>query len=635
MALTEIARKLKETFNGFDVQGFQEELNKFRDLYNDAESIRIGEMDYIVINDVYKNEEYSDIPESTSPLFYNSINNNYAILDAENSSTLIDEVYSRITYMQRDCESGARLPSSDEIKNTLRNIIGNGESIISSQIEAEEDGESSLSRNKANIFQCQLIKDTGVSAAPDTYSFMLKDGKIKEVADSALKMIKDSGTLRMLDDSNFEELKASETSIQEAVFNKYINSDIDIQSVTVKSIFEIKMAYCKIYLILQSQLGNEKIRSVFNTSYLASENNEFEALNANIHICNCCKHDLVDVRDEHKIYKLHANLDAYDEKHTEEAIKNAKKTVSRESILDHIVYATGCEDCLVKCEKCGSYHFDYQKLAGSKIFDNVALAPGRSFIKNIREFNINYCQCREGIEWVYDECSGSADEHDVIPIEDMVFLNYANEKLKDYKDFKEFYDSRKRDKNRSAIEEKEDARRAISKFKTQLANEFNISVSSIKVSSVKKCNECCICGGLYYGRLKDDRCAICNELFDENRSMVTRVDGIVFMVSKSKNTKTIRRYVVTKLGNLKLIGTPKTIGQDASGEPEIIEEKSETNEAIETSVSVSEPAPKVEKEEKNPPPAQSKPAPQQGNNPAQGAQNNQGGSSSKSKGKKK
>ena len=115
MALTEIARKLKETFGGFDVSGFQEELNKFRSIYSDAECIRIGEMDYIVINDVYKSEEYQDIPESTSPLFFNSINNKYAIIDAETSSTLIDEVYSRITYMQRDCESGARLPTPNEV----------------------------------------------------------------------------------------------------------------------------------------------------------------------------------------------------------------------------------------------------------------------------------------------------------------------------------------------------------------------------------------------------------------------------------------------------------------------------------------------------------------------------------------
>ncbi len=574
MALTEIARKLKETFSGFDVSGFQDELAKFRSLYNDAESIRIGEMDYIVINDVYKNEEYQDIPESTSPLFFNSINNKYAIIDAENSSTLIDEVYSRITYMQRDCESGARLPSSDEIKNTLKVILGTGESILTSQIEAEDESDGAFSRNKANIFQCQLIKDTGVSAAPDVYSFMLKDGKIKEVADSAIKMIKDAGVLRMLDDSNLEELKGSESAIQEAVFNKYYNADIDIQSVSVKSIFEIKMAYCNIYLLLQSELGENKITSVFNTSYLASENNEFDALNTNIHVCNCCKHDLVDVRDEHKLYRLHANLDAYDKKLTEKAIEDSKSAITPESIIDNAVYTPGCEDCLVQCPECGGWHFDYQKLVGSSVYETVSLLPGRSFIKGIRDFGVNYCACREGIEWLYDECSGSAEEHDVIPISDLAFFNYANEKLKSNDDYQIFYEKeRKKARIQNAIEEKEFAIKTLNKYKNLLANEFNINVTSIKISSAKKCNECCVCGGEYYGRLKDDRCSICSEMFDENRRMVTRVDGVVFMISGRKNKKTISRYVVTKLGNLKRIGNPKTIGSSTTEEEEIAEQE--------------------------------------------------------------
>ena len=55
MALTEIARKLKETFSGFAVSGLKDELEQFRNTYRAAESISIGSMDYIVINDVYKN----------------------------------------------------------------------------------------------------------------------------------------------------------------------------------------------------------------------------------------------------------------------------------------------------------------------------------------------------------------------------------------------------------------------------------------------------------------------------------------------------------------------------------------------------------------------------------------------------
>ena len=574
MALTDIARKLKETFSGFSASGLKDELEKFKDIYGDAESICIGEMDYIVINDVYKS--YDDGNETTSPLFYNSINNKYAIIDAENSSTLIDEVYSLITYMQRDCESGARLPTQEEIRSALRNVIGDGETIITTNI-IEEEGDNGLTKNKANIFQCQLVKDTGVSASSDVYSFMLKDGKVKEVADSAIHMDSDFGKLSMLDDSNIEELKLTEPAIQEAVFNKYINADIDIQSVTVKSIFETKMAYCDIQLLLQSNIGKNKINSVFNTSYLTSENNEFAALNENIHVCNCCKHDLVDVIDASKIYGLHANIDVYDEAQTLNAVGHKKKGVTKADILEKIVYATGCEKCLTQCPECNGWHFNYQELSakGTSVYDKLTLAPGRAFIKGIREFGVNYCSCREGIEWVYDEFSGTEDEHDVIPIEEMAFFNYANEKLKDFKDFAPYLNKVKSLTSVDAVGRKAAALKALEKYKNALASEFNVEVSSIKISSATKCNECCVCGGMYYGKLKNGRCAICNEMFDEDRHMVTRVDGVVFMISLRK--KTISRYVVTKLGNLKLIGTPKTIENFGVSEDDSIPDVTENN----------------------------------------------------------
>lgn len=562
MALTEIARKLKDTFRGFSVSGLNDELEKFRGIYDAAEAISIGEMDYIVINDVYRNEEYHDIPESISPLFYNSIHNKYGIIDSESSSTLINEVYSLITYMQRDCESGTRLPTVEEIRSAVKNVLGGDMSLITAGI--IDDGDSSHSNNRANIFQCQLIKDTGVSAAPDVYSFMLKDGKVQEIADGALRLSSDFGKLSLLDDSNIEELKLMEPAIQEAVFNKYINADIDIQSVTVKSIFETKMSYCNIQLLLQSNLGRNKINSVFNTSFLKSENNEFATLNENIHVCNCCRHDLVDVIDPSKVYRLHANLDVYDEAQTHAAIGKKKNSdITKADIVKNIkklVYATGCETCLTQCPECGGWHFNYMELAtrGANVYDSLKLAPGREFIKGIRDFEINYCSCREGIEWVYDELSGTEDEMDVIPIEKIAFFNCANEKLKDFKDYEPYLTKIKSLLSVDALGRKERALEMLAKYKDALAREFNIEVSSIRISSMERCSECCVCGGMYYGRLKNGRCAICSEMFDEDRHMVTRVDGVIFMISGSKNKK-ITRYVLTKLGNLRPIGAPKTI----------------------------------------------------------------------------
>ena len=607
MALTEIAKKLKETFPGFEVSGFQEELKKFKEIYREAETIRIGEMDYIVINDVYKSDEYKDVPESTSPLFYSSINNNYAIIDAETSSTLIDEVYSRVTYMQRDCETTARIPEKDEIKHSMRSLIGENEKVIEPQIESDDDdGKGGLSRNKANIFQCQLIKDTGVSAAPDVYSFMLKGGEIKEVADSAIRQIR-SGTVKMLNDSNIEELKSNESAIQEAVFNKYINSDIDIQSVTVKSIFEIRMAFCNIHLLMQSVLGKTKINSIFNTYYMASENNEFEALNANIHLCNCCNHDLVDVRDENKIYRLHANLDAYDEKATQDA--NGKEAKGKKGFFEKVVYAVGCEDCLEECPECHGWHFNYQKLIGSKIYDKVNLMPGRSFIRNLRDFDMNYCSCRENIDWVYDEKSGTADEHDVLPITEMAFINYAGEKMADYNDYISFYNSEKKHANiKDAMDEKNFAKKTLNKFKLRLSDTFHMDIDGILVSSNERCHKCNVCGGEYYGYLENDRCRICQEMFGENHHMVTRADGVVFLRSGSDSNRVINKYVITRFGNLKKISS-KSVGS-ANKKPAAQPKVSLGNVGQQMSVSGSDvkptPPPPAPKKQKNNTPAKKK-----------------------------
>ena len=92
-----------------------------------------------------------------------------------------------------------------------------------------------------------------------------------------------------------------------------------------------------------------------------------------------------------------------------------------------------------------------------------------------------------------------------------------------------------------------------------------------KASTLEKCNECSVCGGHYYGRLKNDCCAICSEMFEENRRMVTRVDGVVFMVSGSKENRKISRYVVTKFGNLKRIGEPRPILSATVSDSEVTE----------------------------------------------------------------
>lgn len=535
MALTDIARKLKDTFEGFGASAHQEELKQYRELYGNAECVQIGEMDYIVINEVYKSKEYSDVPESTSPLFFNSINNSYAIIDAETSSTLIDEVYSRVTYMQRVCKIDAA-PDKDEIRRTLKTIMGDGVKIEDVHIDTSE-----TESNNANIFQCQLVKDTGVSAAPDVYSFVLKNGEVKEIADSVMRQIRRSGEVNLLKDRNV--LEGNKLKIQEAVYTKFDKLDPDIQSITVKSIFEISMTFLNIHLMMADEA---KRMGVYNTSYLASENNEFEALNANIHVCNECNHEIVDVKDPSKIAKLHINTDAFDPDFSNEK---------------GYVHAVGCEECLTQCPDCGGWHFDYSKHLDGKIYEKAHLMPGRAFIRKLRDVHVNYCSCREGIEWVYDERMGTDDEHDVIPIDKLSFVNYANEQIAGYEDFKEYYEKRRGNKKMNALDEVKLARKIRADFKKHLSSRFDIDDKDIKVTSSEKCCKCNVCGGSYYrgviGSELDEeyRCDICDELISEKRSYVTRIDGIVFMRHKVKNRAVISKYIVTKFGNLKQLSS--------------------------------------------------------------------------------
>ena len=555
--LTDIARQLKETFDGFNVAEIPE-LQQFRELYGEAEAIRIGEMDYIVINQPYRSEEYSDLPEGVSPLFYNSIRKNFAIIDTETSSTLIDEVYSRVTYMQRVCKVVVAA-DKDQIKKSFDGLVGAEQEMGDVHIESE-----GAEHNEANIFQCQLVKDTGVSASPDVYSFMYKNGQVKEIAYNVMRQIRKTGEVSLLKDRDVVEKHSSD--IQEAVFNKYFNSDMDIQNITVKSIFEIKLNFMNIHLELMDEI---KRKGIFNTSYLASENNEFEMLNANIHTCNACGHELVDVHDSSKISKLHLNTDALDPVFTKDGDPR---------------YAVGCENCLVECPECHGWHFNYEKFITAKDFyKKVKLAPGRAFIENLRSVEGNYCSCRKGIEWIYDERSGSGNEHDIIPIRDLAVVNFANEMIATYDDYKLFFErktgldltvensketqadgqkkERRRDKKKSGVEKEKLASKALIEFRQYLANRFNVDVTDLKITNVKHCQRCSVCNGdYYYGALGMEqgfsfRCNVCEEMVTERHRMVTRTDGIIFMRCTLKNKNTINKYVVTKAGNLRKLSS--------------------------------------------------------------------------------
>ncbi len=537
--LTEIARRLKETFEGYSVPELQDELRKFKEKNNirEAESIRIGDMSYIVINDVYKREEYEGVPDNISPLFYNSINNRYAIIDAKTSSTLIDEVYSRVTYIQRICSTESNADTR-EMRENLHSLFGAELDQSDVRVEGVQSEEE---REYADLFQLHLVLDSGTSAMPDTFGFMWKKGEIKEIPASVMRQVRRSGDVSMLKDRDL--LEKNRESIQKAVFDTYSSEDADIENITVKSIFEIRIPVTKIH----PQVRDKQFGRIgrFNTVYLAGRNNEFASLNANIHTCNLCRKDLVDVNDPSKINHLHINIDAVLPREKDDALQ---------------YYALGCECCLEECPECHSWHFNYEKYLGSKIYDTVTLAPGRSFIKRLTSISGNYCSCRECIDWVYDENTGTENEHDIIPIEKIAFINYANEQIASYKDYKTELkrDLRKVEKG-DGKGQSEAAKEAFAKFRRKLAEKFDMDVKDILVTSIDKCRRCIVCNGRYYwgaeGGDYNYRCNVCEEMVSEKRHMVTRNDGIIFMRRHTKRGNIIDKYTVTKLGNLKRLSS--------------------------------------------------------------------------------
>lgn len=538
MALIDIARQLKKTFDGFETYGFTEQLEEIRKIYKDAELIRIGETDYIVINDEYKIQENNRF--SASPLFRGITEPSCAIIDIKTAPSLIDEVYARVTYMRKTFRTDG-VPNESDVRKSLQELYGGDMRLDDDSKKTErsiiiaDDGIS-----KANIFECRLEKDTGVSASTDTYSFMISGDDIKDIDQSAISEIKSSGEVEFLKDR--DAINKNYSAIQNAVFQKYVDSDI-VQSIKVKSIFEIALASRN---VLVRFIDSHKKIALFKTTQIPSKQNEFDKLNASIHVCNSCKHNLVDIETGAK-HKLHVNTDALAE-------------VPTSDDPTKLVYATGCEDCLEQCPECGEWHFNYKKLRDKSIYNNVIFAPERDFVKSIDTFENNYCSCRKNIEWVYDERTGTENKHNIIPIEQMAFVNFSNECIGTYEEWKEYYDKRTRGSKRTGVEQSKFATDLLAKFKKLLAARNEIDDKSIIVTSARNCKTCDVCKGKYVPEtyvVGEYRCPMCDVLVSEKLHMLTRVDGVIFMRRevKDKNGKrdVVTKYVMNKLGNLRRI----------------------------------------------------------------------------------
>lgn len=561
MALTDIARQLKQTFGGYDADGIDGDVDALKERFPTAEGIRIGQMNYIVIDDPFMSREMQD--DDISPLFYNSINKRYAIIDPETSSTLIDEVYSRIIYIRRNCTNVSTGQRSAR-KSPEETLIANVKPLFADvppekKIDILSDRGS---QGQVSIFQCHLVKDTGVAASSESYSFLLRDGTVKTIPDEVIRNLNTRGRVELLTDPR--QIDEHKSDIQSAIFERYSDdAEVEIQSVSVKSIFEIVMSSLRAQLAYTDPFGR---RSVYRTHYLLGDDSEFDVLNAQIHVCNLCAKDLVDVEDESRVYRLHTNIDAIDKEETQRQQKT--------------VYATGCERCLERCPVCGAWHFAYGR-HNREFYDRkeITLASGRGFIRSIEPGKTNYCSCRENIEWIHDQrerhtVEGETEEYGVIPLEEMAFFNFVDEQIASFRDYDEFRAEelknlekrlKSMDVSMRGVEEQRAHGEALLNFKKKLANEYKIDENEIYISSSKRSKTCDSCGGVFYepsdrSLLQSYRCEVCSAL-KEGGHMVTRRDGMIFMMRKRGKNTYLNKYVMTGLGLLK-----KVSGKQMSGE---------------------------------------------------------------------
>lgn len=568
MALTDIAKQLKKAFprSYHEVTGLGEVCKRFRAIYHDVETIRFDGTDYIVINGEYRNDSSDEeVYENESPIFYQSIKNSYAIIDEKNAYTLINEVHSRITYMQWK-RKDANAPTKEEVRASVKPLMGNFQLDTDDVDIPEEDSFS----GDANIFRCYLRKETGVSATTDTYNFMIKNDEVKEFGESETILSKmDLRGAEFLRDS--EIVDKYSTAIQNAVYEHFDReSGNEIQSISVKSIFQIALAFRNVKVLFQDvdPKTQEKNWAVYDTAHFHSGDSRFDAaLNANAHTCNCCGRDLVATNHgngESKRFALHLNIDAVYPSEIPEDFKDKLSKFKKENGEEVVPYAVGCENCLERCPDCGKWHFKYGKFLGTNQYDKIKFAHGRGFIRGLRSIEANYCSCREGIEWVHDEKSGNEKdgEYDIIPVTKIAFVNYADEKLAGFEECRAFY---KKINNLTDDTIGKGFDEAIKRFKDKLAARFRIDVGDIKITSVDKCKRCSVCGGEYFtyggspASLASYRCSVCDTMSRDKKKMVTRADGVIFM----RHRKKLNKYLMNPLGNLTLLSSQTIdLGED-------------------------------------------------------------------------
>ncbi len=518
MALTQIARKLKQAFPENEPQLSAEEIQERKRKYGqNVEFIHIGGMDYVVIDGEYTDNRIGKIN------FSESIKDACGIIDIKTSSTLIDEVYSRVAYLQKDCTCAPDDIDWEALATEIRESVG--EFVDEEELELGETSINTSDKdNTISIFQCHILKDMGVSASNDTYAFMLKGKKPQTINKDIIRQLGGTGNVSELKDQSV--LKEKNDAIQQTIFDEFSNVDVDISSITVKSIFEILTNVYEASVNIHEREGKAPKMAALKVTYLASNaRNAFKSLNHSIHKCNTCGTELANEN-----LHIHINMDALISADSEDA------------------YATGCEKCLEQCPKCGGWHFNYEKNRLTKsaykdvIFSDGGKRKAVCYMRRLDE-NINYCSCCEGIDWAYDERIPLGSDNGVIPIRQICFVNYSNEVLAGYKE----YDDYRREKGKTN-------QNCLDEFKRHIASKNNMKASDIFIANAEKCKKCGACGGIYYmeNSKQDFYCPTCGEMIETGKHMATRSDGVIFLRRRG-GSDSIQKYIMTGLGFLKKV----------------------------------------------------------------------------------
>lgn len=578
-----------------------------------SQGIVINEDKYIVLNSADSSGEPEKIDElKDKNLKYNA--NFYLgthetdepdiIDDAHNKSKLINEAYTEVSYLQKDIYSQADFDRSAG-RAALRSIIDSTELNHNDFDDYKVDNPTYAGATVYDkIYRCRcifndisgnesveslLIKAYRVSNKKGSeYSYnVISSDNIKEQVEELENKVSndDTGEMRSefskISDAEYEDVKRNIRAGIEKYYEENSKKFYRLTRVDIKAIYCIRLKKNPMIVHL---LVDGSIVAEFPTYYsmVAGAFNVFTCPNCDTLSSDAHSYDGI------KIHVDHDFIDTEDEQ-----MIGTKRPI-------------GCSDCMVRCEKCGSWHFKLNKY-NDVISKGFLPVSGRRFLKNYAGKDVDptsLCSCKENLSWVYDELSevNKNNQRHYDRIVDkflngackLVFVNYqTGEVVADYKDFIDYlyeylhvylkksqrvyklYASLgtkktdtegRRERVHNFVDmylinencEFDDfqlenyVKQALTDFKNGLADVLNIETGSIKTTSSAYIKKCECCGSNFYAGTNvngesyyngvKNKCCCCAEAESNNYRIWTRADDGVTFYKRKNDDMAIRTY---------------------------------------------------------------------------------------------